>query len=233
VPLSCSADFNEGDLMRKAVLFFLIPLLIIPFSVSASGLKLETIGALADPVASESIKSALEEKGYRVLLADGSVICELWLRKALPVSSKKDVSGAVYTEIPDSTLIGVVSFPKGGGDFRGQAIKAGVYTLRYSLHPVDGNHLGISPVRDFLVMVPLADDKEADAQYKFEDLMKMSAKASGTAHPAPLSLVSFEGKAEPTLSENEYGHVTFSTKMKTSSGGELPISFIVKGKAEQ
>ncbi|MEW6208534.1 MAG: hypothetical protein AB1631_09210 [Acidobacteriota bacterium] len=219
--------------MRKAVLFFLILLLIIPFSVSASGLKLEPIGALADPAASEAVRVALEDKGYRVLMADGSIICELWLRKALQVSSKKDVSGAVYTEIPDSTLIGVISFPKGGGDFRGQAIKAGAYTLRYSLHPVDGNHLGISPVRDFLVMVPLADDKEADAQYKFEDLMKLSSKASGTAHPAPLSLVTYEGKVEPTLSENEYGHVTFSIKMKTSSGGELPVSFIVKGKAEQ
>ncbi len=219
--------------MRKAVLFFSVLSLILPFSVSAAGAKLESIGAFNDPAASDSLKGALEEKGYRVVMDDGSIVCELWLRKAIPASAKKDVGGAIYTEIPDSTLIGVISFPKGGGDFRGQGVKAGAYTLRYSLHPIDGNHLGISPVRDFLVMVPLADDKDAGAQFKFEDLMKLSSKASGTTHAAPLSLVTYEGKAEPTLSENEYGHVTFSARMKTSSGGEMPISFIVKGKAEQ
>ncbi len=207
--------------------------LIIPFSASAAAAKLESIGPFADTAASESVRGAMEDKGYRVLMEDGSVICELWLRKSLPTSAKKDVSGAIYTQIPDSALIGVISFPKGGGDFRGQAVKAGAYTLRYSLHPIDGNHLGISPVRDFLVMVPVADDKDVDAQYKFEDLMKLSAKAGGTTHAAPLSLVTYEGKAEPAISENEYEHVTFSAKMKTSSGGEMPISFIVKGKAEQ
>lgn len=219
--------------MRKAVPFLSVLLLIIPFSVSAAGAKLESIGALTDTAASESVRGAMEEKGYRVLMEDGSVICELWLRKTLPASAKKDISGAIYTDIPDSALLGVISFPKGGEDFRGQAIKAGAYTLRYSLHPIDGNHLGISPVRDFLVMIPVADDKDVDAQYKFEDLMKLSSKASGTTHAAPLSLVTYEGKAQPTLSENEYGHVTFSAKIKTSSGGEMPISFIVKGKAEQ
>jgi hypothetical protein len=219
--------------MRKAVSFLSVLSFIIPFSVSAAGAKLESTGAFSDPSASESVRGAIEEKGHRVLMDDGSIVCELWLRKAIPTAAKKDISGAIYTEIPDSALIGVISFPKGGGDFRGQSVKAGAYTLRYSLHPVDGNHLGISPVRDFLVMVPLAEDKEVDAQYKFEDLMKLSSKASGTSHAAPLSLVTYEGKAEPTISENEYGHVTFSAKMKTASGGELPISFIVKGKAEQ
>jgi hypothetical protein len=218
--------------MRKVVSFIFVLLFITPFSVSAFSAKLEPIGAFTDTAASDSLKGALEEKGYRVLMDDGSVVCELWLRKTLPTSAKRDVSGAIYTDIPDSALIGVITFPKGGGDFRGQGIKAGAYTLRYALHPIDGNHLGISPVRDFLVMIPVAEDKDIAAQYKFEDLMKLSSKASGTAHPAPLSLVTPEGKGQPTLSENEYGHVTFSTRIKTSSG-EMPISFIVKGKVEQ
>ncbi|HEY7544886.1 MAG TPA: hypothetical protein VID27_08390, partial [Blastocatellia bacterium] len=156
--------------MQKVVSFVFVLLLITPFSVSALSAKLEPIGAFADAAASDSLKGAIEEKGYRVLMDDGSVVCELWLRKTLPASAKRDVSGAIYTEIPDSALIGVISFPKGGGDFRGQGIKAGAYTLRYALHPIDGNHLGISPVRDFLVMIPVAEDKDVDAQYKFEDL---------------------------------------------------------------
>jgi hypothetical protein len=142
--------------------------------------------------------------------------------------------GATYTEIADSALLGVLSFPKGGKDFRGQAIKPGAYTLRYALHPTDGNHMGISPYRDFLLLVPVASDQSADAQIKFEDLMKMSAKSSGTNHASPLSLVAPEGKTDsPAVTENEHGHVVFSAKIKTASGAELPIAFIVKGVAEQ
>jgi hypothetical protein len=188
---------------------------------------------LLDQSASESIRSALEAKGYRVTAGDGSVVCEIWLRSAVTTQPKRDVSGAIYTELGDSTLIGVVSFQKGGYDYRGQGIKSGVYTLRYALHPSDGNHMGISAYRDFLLLVPVAADPDANAKFKFEELSKISAKAAGTNHPTPFSLVSPEGaKSTPSVSENEHGHLVFAAKLKTQSG-EMPIAFIVKGIAEQ
>jgi hypothetical protein len=199
----------------------------------ADGGKLEPAGAFSGEGASDSLKNAIEAQGHRVLLADGSVVCEIWMRKSVPARAKTDVAGAIYTAIQDSAAIGVISFPKGGTDFRGQAIKPGAYVLRYALHPTDGNHMGISPVRDFLLLVPVGSDQNVDAQFKFEELIKMSTKASGTNHAAPLSLVSTEAvSAFPAVFENEHGHLGFAVKVKTTAG-EMPIAFIVKGVVDQ
>ena len=219
--------------MVRSILAPLFLVATLSLSASAQGSKVETIGAFADQGASESVRSALEAKGYRVTAGDGTVVCEIWLRNGVPIQPKKDISGAIYSELGDSTMIGVVSLQKGGYDYRGQGIKAGVYTLRYALHPSDGNHMGISTYRDFLLLVPLTSDPDVNAKFKFEELSKISAKAAGTNHPTPFSLVSPEGgKAAPSVSENEHGHLVFAAKLKTQ-GGEMPIAFVVKGIAEQ
>jgi hypothetical protein len=98
---------------------------------------------------------------------------------------------------------------------------------------VDGNHLGISPIRDFLVMIPVSADQNPDAIYKFEELIKLSTKASGTNHPAVISLAMPDAGAAPSVAENDQGHVIFAAKLKTQSGGDTPIAIIVKGRAEQ
>jgi hypothetical protein len=220
--------------MLRKFLSAMILLASISFSGFADSGKIEPIGAFTGAGASDALKKAVAEKGYRVTLADGSVVCEIWMRKTLPTQEKTDVSGAIYTEMKDSAVIAVVSFPKLVTDFRGQDVKAGAYTLRYTLHPVDGNHMGISPYRDFLLLTPVADDQNVDAQYKFEDLVKLSARTTGTKHPAMWSLVAAEAKsATPTLSENEHNHLVFTIKVKNAKGAEIPLAFVVKGMAEQ
>ncbi|MFP5263304.1 MAG: hypothetical protein ACLGJB_15490 [Blastocatellia bacterium] len=218
--------------MLRAILGLVFALSVAPIHGPADGGKVEAIGAFSDQAASESVRKALEPKGSRVTLPDGTVACEIWLRTAAP-AGKTEAPGAVYKSLAESSLIGVITFPKAASDFRGQSIKPGAYTLRYALHPSDGNHLGISPVRDFLVMIPIGVDQDADARYKFEELVKMSAKASGTNHPAVISLVLTEGKPAPTLVENEHGHLVFVTRIKSQSGADVPIAFVVKGVAEQ
>lgn len=221
-------------MLRKisGLIFFL---LTVSFTALADGAKIETIGALTDQSASESVRKVLEPKGYRVILASSGVVCEIWLRAGVPAANKSEAAGAVYTGLAESALIGVINFPKATNDFRGQAIKAGTYTLRYALHPTDGNHMGISPVRDFLVMIPLSVDQDAGAVYKFEELVKMSAKASGTNHPAVASLVMPDNTFPvfPALDSNEHGHLIFIAKLKTQAGADMPIAIIVKGRAEQ
>jgi hypothetical protein len=218
--------------MPRAIPGLVFIFLVIPLVVLGEGGKVVTIGAFTDQGATESVRKVLEPKGYRVSLSDGSVACEIWLRTGIP-AGKTEAPGAIYTTLSESSLIGVVIFPKATSDFRGQAIKPGTYTLRYALHPTDGNHLGISPVRDFLVLIPASVDQNADTQYKFEELTKMSAKASGTNHPAVISLVAPESKPAPTLVENEHGHLVLMTKIKSQSGADVPIAFVVKGIAEQ
>jgi hypothetical protein len=225
---------KTGMVMFSKILSIVFLSLLIPVLVSAQGGKLEQVGAFSDPSASESVKGVLEDRGFRVVLADGTPFCDIWLRKSLPLRSKADVPGAIYTEVPESAFIGVISFPKQTTDFRGQAVRAGAYSLRYSLHPTDGNHMGISPIRDFLLLVPVAADNDVNAQIKFEDLMKLSAKTGGANHPAPLSLVSSEGiSSVPGVSQNDHGHIVFAAKIKTATGAEMPLAFIVKGIAEQ
>jgi hypothetical protein len=213
--------------------FALVLLAVIPLTVSANG-KVESIGAFTDQAASESVRNALEAKGYRVTLSDGSVLCDVWFRNGVPTRNKTDEGGVAYTELGESTLVAVISYPKATKDFRGQNVKAGSYTLRYALHPADGNHMGIAPYRDFLVLVPIDVDREAGAQYKYDELMKLSAKTNGTNHPAPLNLATTEGqKTFPSVFENEQNHVVLVAKLKTAAGGEIPIALIVKGVAEQ
>ena len=69
-------------MLRKVLAPFLL-LLIIPLTVLADSEKVEIIGVFNDPSASESLKKALEPKGYRVSLADGTVLCEIWLRNGI------------------------------------------------------------------------------------------------------------------------------------------------------
>jgi hypothetical protein len=200
---------------------------------SPDGGKVESIGAFTAAGASDALKKALEPKGYRVSAADGTVLCDIWLRNGV-AGGKNDALGVAYKWVGDSALVAVITIPKSTTDFRRQPLKAGTYTLRYALHPQDGNHLGISPIRDFLLLTPVADDQDPDAKISFEDLNKMSKKASGTNHAAPMSLVSTDGiTAWPSVFEDENGHLVFAAKIKTASGSESSIAFVVKGVVEQ
>lgn len=215
---------------RASTLFCLA--LLVPFSAFADEGKLEPLGAFTDSSASEALKKVLEPKGYRVAMSDGTVLCEIWLSTAV-TTGKNDAQGAGYTWLPESTLLAVITFPKAATDFRKQGIRPGSYTLRSTLNPVDGNHLGISPLRDFLLLSPVAVDNDPKAAYKFEDLTAMSKKTTGSNHPSLLSLVSPDGISTwPSLFEDENRHLVFAAKIK-AGGSEFPMAFVVKGVTEQ
>ncbi len=212
-------------------------LLLIVGSASvalAANSKLELIGAFSDESAPESLRSVLEAKGQRVVLGDGSTLCDIWWRNGVPTRPKQELKGANYSELDESTFVGVVSFPKGNTDYRGQTIKPGAYLMRYALLPSDGNHMGAAPSRDFLLLTPMGTDREANARFKFEDLVNLSRKASGTGHPSPLSLLPATGQKKiPALVEDEHGFLVLTSTVKTSAGTDLPLALVVKGHAEQ
>ena len=217
-------------LRRTLGVGFLI-LLVSLTGLAADGGKVESIGAFTDQSAPEALRKALAPNGYKITLGS-DLYCEVWFRATLP-AGKTDATGAVYTGLPEGALIGVIRFPKATSDFRGQSIKAGAYTMRYAVHPTDGNHMGISPIRDFLLLVPLAADANPEAMLKFEELVKLSARASGTNHPAAMSLASPDASAAaPTVTTDEHNHTVFAAKIKTASG-ETPLALIIKGVAEQ
>ena len=181
--------------------------------------KVEKIGAFAG-AAPDWVKAALEPAGYRVTLSDGTVANEVWLRKDFPGLS----TGA---------LVGVITFPKDGKDFRGQDVKAGSYTLRYAKIPEDGDHLGASPTPTFVVLIPAAEDPEPVTISPSRRVTKLSAKTSGTNHPSPMNLADTSAQKEfPAVAGNSLGHEVFFVKLKTTAGAEVPIGLVVKGRTE-
>ncbi|HZQ91418.1 MAG TPA: hypothetical protein VFA60_06470 [Terriglobales bacterium] len=188
--------------------------------------KVESIGALTEASVPETIRGALEPAGYRVTLADGSTV-ELWLRKQAP-SAKGD---GIYN-LAESALVGVIHFSKAAQDYRGQALPAGYYNLRYELQPSDGDHLGTSPTRDFLLLVPPASDTDPEKAYKFEELVALSRRIPGGRHPAPLNMPAATGKTAPSVFDDEEGRTALVARMKTSSG-EVTFALVVQGSAPQ
>ena len=120
----------------------------------------------------------------------------------------------------------VLRFPKEGADRRGQVIKAGVYTLRYSNFPTDGAHQGVAPQRDFALATPIANDPDPKATPDFDKLVAQS-KTSGTAHAAVFSLEPPSGSTFPAVTKEGEHDTVLNVKV-----GDLPIAIIVAGKAE-
>jgi hypothetical protein len=139
----------------------------------------------------------------------------------------KPADQTITLSVPQGALLGVIRFTGASADRRGQTIKPGVYTLRYSMIPVNGDHQGAAPQRDFLLMTPAADDKDPNATPDFDALVAMSRKASGTPHPAVLSIWGAgAGDAAGFAKQGE------SDWVLTTKIGDTPISIILIGKAE-
>ncbi len=199
-------------------------LALIAFSAFAQDYKLEPIATPA-PGLPAAFAAAIQTTGVRVSAA--APWCEVWLAKSIPAGAKPGDSAISYG-ISQGTLLGVLRFPAKGEDRRGQTIPAGVYTLRYSNFPVDGAHSGVAPQRDFALLTPIAADSDPAAKPSFEDLVKMSSKASGTPHPAVLSIETPpSGATAPSVSKE--GEKDWTLTLKS---GDLTFSVIVVGKAD-
>src|SRR5258708_6341448 len=128
--------------------------LIMAAGTAFSQYKMEAAG----PPPSElpaPVSAALQKDGSKIVAGNGTAFGEIWFRSAAPAGPKSTEEGVTLPAIPQGALLGVLRFPGRGSDRRGQPIKPGVYTLRYSLQPVNGDHQGVAPQRDFLVMIPV------------------------------------------------------------------------------
>ena len=105
-------------------------------------------------------------------------------------------------------------------------------TRRFGLSLQDGNHLGVSPSRDFFLLANVAEDKDPK-EIAPADLVKLSRNASGAGHPSPWAMTypTANEKELPKVIVNEHEHVVLETKLKTKSG-ELAIGLVLIGKTE-
>jgi len=182
--------------------------------------KAESAGAAPAEVPA-AIGAVLQKDGAKIT-NNGAAYCEIWMRAQKP-SGAPNQEGATLQGIPGGALLGVIRFDGKGADRRGQGLKPGVYTLRYGLIPINGDHQGAAPQRDFLVLSPAVTDTDVNATPAFEALMDMSRKASGTPHPAVLSFWKSDADAPMNVSRQGDDWV-LQTKL-----GDTPVSVIVVG----
>src|SRR5271157_1158603 len=214
---------------RRFLYRLLIVVACIALSACLAAAQVQRIGALSAASASDELKHAVEGKGYRVTLDDGWT-AEFWFAKQLKTATR-DVPGALYPELASAEFVGVVSLPKGMTDFRGQAIPAGVYTLRYQLLPQDGNHMGVSPNPDFLLAIPVASDPDPEQRFLYKKLVALSAKTIGANHPAVIAL---DSAGDPGSVVKDAQNLTVLTVVLTTSAGATEkLGIVVKGAAAQ
>src|SRR5271167_713683 len=197
----------------RTILRLLTLLACIAASASVAA-QVQRIGALPAAGASDELRHAVEDKGYRVTLDDGWT-ADFWFAPKIKAATK-DVPGALYPELANGEFVGVVSLPKGMNDFRGQTIPTGVYTLRYQLLPQDGNHLGVSPNPDFLLAIPVASDRSPEQRYLYKKLIALSALSTGTGHPAVIAL---DSAGDPESVVKDAQNLTVFTFALTTSAG--------------
>ncbi len=229
---SCRARFF---LRRRSCAFACLVFLALSslWSFAQQVGKVEILGALNDAAVPESVRQVLEPKGYRIFLDGTSIAAEIWLRKDMPAQPKKETADVIYDRIVESTLVGVLRWPQASTDYRGQPVAAGFYTLRYALIPNDGNHLGVAPSRDFLLMTPVSADPDPAKVYKVPEVIALSRQATHTKHPGPLSMLQPEGGTAPAISKDDQDHYIFSAGIKLASGEDMPFALVIKGTAQQ
>ena len=171
--------------------------------------------------------ATLNKAGTKIVSDSGATIVELWLRSTMPTGPSTGESSVTLPTIPPGALLGVLRFPAKGADRRGQTIAPGVYTLRYGNYPVNGNHQGVAPQRDFLLLVPAALDRSTDPVSDFDVLLELSRKASGAPHPAVLSFSKADADQKAGFEKQGEKDWVLTTKL-----GDTMVSITLIGLAE-
>lgn len=201
-------------------------------SVRADG-KLEDVAGLPEGLSKE-VAALVDANGQRVI-EKGSAVCAVWLVKEVPTKTNFKPTLSVKYPFAPGELLGVLQVQAKSKytDFRGQEIKAGVYTLRYGQQPEDGNHVGTSDLADFLLAIPAAVDTDPKPIAVFKALSERSAKTAGSTHPAIFSLLPSEKPVEkPTLTHNAAKeHTMLSTTISAKGGTKVALRMVVIGKS--
>jgi len=181
-----------------------------------------------------ALRDAVDAGGIEVKGA-GGVLCDVWLRKEVPVAASPAADlGVTFGQIAQGTFLGVMRLAADTRDFRNQKIKAGLYTLRYAWAPVDGNHQGIAPQRDFALLAPVTEDADP-ATISRDEALKRSAMSTGTKHPSVWSLWPGDDSASaPALHyQDDSDCWLLNFRVSLAGGKKLSMGMIVAGHAPE
>lgn len=182
----------------------------------------------------KAIGAQLSPGGVRVQTRPDSKPLDFWWVKSLPF--RTDTADNSWAGVDEGALVGAVGLGSEFRDIRGRVIKPGVYTLRYGIQPANGDHLGVSPYREFLLLSPAASDTDP-APLGHEGSIEISKLAVGGSHPAVLSIDPPAADAPPLqLHKTELGHDAVIIEVPIARdgkpGGVLRFGLVLVGRIE-
>lgn len=202
--------------------------LVAAVLLSANALSASKHTDAPPPELAPAVSALIAPSGARV--SAPGVTLDFWWVKALPLSGTGAPS---WEHVEEGTLVGAVRVSAVYRDIRGRTIKPGVYTLRYGIQPANGDHLGVSPFREFLLLSPAAADTDVKPT-GHEGTVELSKQTIGGSHPAVWSLDPPTSTDAAPLSArtNDAGHEAVIFEVPTASGAPLRFGLILVGKID-
>lgn len=212
----------------RFISLFVAVMLALAVLASAQDFTIQSSPALSSLNVPGALADQLDPQGSRLMRntnAGSTPIADVWWVKSAPAIKPSGSGGDVLVNnLQVGTLVGLLQFlSKDAEDARDQKLKIGLYTMRYGQIPQDGNHMGVSQYRDFLLLSPLAADTQPDKVLAFDDLVNLSRRATGTGHPAVMSLVSPNPayKKLPAVVADDQGNCSIQANLhEKGAGGE-------------
>lgn len=203
--------------MTLCVLIFAATLPAAP--LAAATLTAAPLAERAPAEIAAPVRAPLAEQATRV--TSGQVTLDFWWVKQLPVKGTE----LSWSGVEEGTLVGAVRVTgRAATDIRGRAVKPGLYTMRFGLQPQNGDHLGVSPFREFLLISPASVDIDPKPVGD-EALVALSKQTIARAHPAMWSLDAPVATAPPlTVTTNAAGHQAMTFEVIAELGGK-PVPF--------
>jgi len=232
----------SSPLLSGALALALLALLVsVPISgtftrplFAADSYTLEKVTEAPPAELPAALRGAVRADALQVKGPGGS-LCEIWLRLSVPVAAAPSTElGITFGQIAEGTLLGVMRIAAPATDYRNQKIKPGLYTLRYADNPVDGNHQGVAPQRDFALLSPVTEDADPGTITR-DEAIKRSAKTTGTKHPSVWSLwPGDDSAAAPALHFQDDMQIwLLNFRLPLAGGAQLSMGMVVVGHAPE
>jgi hypothetical protein len=192
--------------------FVLVLALAAP--LAANGVTVAKHGDAVPADIAAPVKAVLAPGGATAKVGENTI--EFWWVKSLEAKDK------TWAGVAEGTLVGAMKVSAPFRDIRGRTLKAGTYLLRYALQPQNGDHLGVSPHREFLLATPAAEDTTPGV-LGHDPAVDLAKKSINISHPAVMSIDPPVATAAPlTVSQNEAGHTSVVFEVPTAQG---PLRF--------
>lgn len=214
-----------------------VVLLILPLLVTAGAAQAPTVTKAPVSPPSELAPAIAGALGSDVTtVTAGGARLEFWLVEALELAKKPAPDALSWSDVPEGALVGALRVSGSWSDIRGFTIRPGVYTLRFALQPQNGDHMGVSPHREFLLPGPAAEDT-AVAPVGYDGAVELARKVSRRAHPASISLDPPVSPGEPgTVTTSDLGHQVVILRVPVAfegtPAGHLTFGVVVQGTIE-